>query len=302
MDVRQLRYFAAVVEAGSLSKAALKVAISQPSLSQQIAEMEDDMGVPLLLRSWSGVRPTEAGLAMYRHAQTILRQLDQMRTEVRSGEFSLSGQVAIGLPTSVATVIAVPLFDRMRSKYPGIQLQIIESMSGNLSELLANGRLDMAILFRETETRGITVTPLFTELLSVHGAAWIGDPMSRSLPLSMMSGVPLVLPGRSNGLRLLVERVFAAEGLELNVAADIDSLPTMLSLARRGSVATILSGFLTIGSHNDLPARYLVEPTLERTVALCRLNSVPQTAASLAVQDCIQDIVKDLAPTLKVTI
>nr|WP_141914223.1 MULTISPECIES: LysR substrate-binding domain-containing protein [unclassified Herbaspirillum] len=301
MDVRQLRYFVAVVEAGSLSKAALKLAISQPSLSQQIVEMEGDMGLPLLLRSWSGVRPTEAGLSMYRHAKTILGQVEQMRAEVRRGEYELSGPVAIGLPTSVATVIAVPLFDRMRSRYPGIELQIIESMSGSLSELLANGRLDMAILFRETETRGISVIPLFNELLSVHGAAWIGDPMARSLPLSMLSGVPLVLPGKSNGLRLLVERTFAAERLELNVVADIDSLPTMLSLARRGSVATILSGFITIGSHGELPARYLVEPTLERSVALCRLNSVPQTAASRAVQDCIQAIVADLAPSLKVT-
>jgi len=300
MDVRQLRYFAAVVEAGSLSKAAVKLSISQPSLSQQIAEMEDDMGVPLLLRSWSGVRPTEAGMTLYRHAQTIARQLEQMRTEVRRGEHSLSGQVAIGLPTSVATVIAVPLFDRMRARYPGVQLQIFESMSGYLSELLANGRLDLAILFRETETRGISVTPLFNELLSVHGAAWIGDPQARSVKLSLLSGVPLVLPGKSNGLRLLIERVFAAEGLELNVAADVDSLPTMLALARRGEVATILSGFLTIGSHDELPARYLVEPTLERSVALCRLNSVPQTAASRAVQDCIREIVKELAPTLDI--
>lgn len=298
MDIRQLRYFAAVVDAGSLSKAALKLSISQPSLSQQIAEMEDDLGVALLLRSWSGISPTEAGLAMYRHAKTILKQVEQMRDDVKRGEHSLSGQVAVGLPTSVASVLAVPLFDRIRADYPGIQLQLFESMSGYLGELLANGRLDMAVLFRETETRGVTVLPLFNELLCVHGAPWIGDPASASVPLALLSGVPLVLPGKSNGLRLMIERAFAAAGMELNVVADIDSLPTMLELARRGSVATILSSLLTINNRNDLLARYVIDPGIERTVALCSLNSVPQTAAARAVQNCIEAICKEIAPSL----
>lgn len=298
MDVRQLRYFAAVVDAGSLSKAALKLSISQPSLSQQIAEMEDDLGVPLLLRSWSGISPTEAGLSMYRHARTILKQIEQMRDDVKRGEHSLTGQVAVGLPTSVASVLAVPLFDRIRATYPGIQLQIFESMSGYLGEQLANGRLDMAILFRETETRGIAVLPLFNEILYVHGAPWIGDPAAASVPLSLLSGVPMVLPGKSNGLRLMIERAFAATGLELNVVADIDSLPTMLELARRGSVATVLSGLLALNNKSGMPARYITGPTIERSVALCSLNSVPQTAAARAVQNCIEEISKEISASL----
>ncbi|SDV46865.1 LysR substrate-binding domain-containing protein [Chitinasiproducens palmae] len=298
MDVRQMRYFVACVDAGSLSKAAVALSISQPSLSQQIAEMEDDLGVPLLLRNWSGVAPTEAGTALYRHAQSILKQMSQMRSEVRRGGHALYGQVAVGLPTSIASVLAVPLFERMRARYPGIQLQIFESMSGYLNELLANGRLDIAVLFRDAETRGVSVLPLFNEPLAVHGAAWIGDPQARTLRLSMLAGVPLVLPGRAHDLRLQIERGFASAGAELNVVADIESLPTMLELARRGEVATILSGFLTLGDRKSLPTRYLVEPSLERPVALCRLNSVPQTAASRAVQDCMQEIVADLMPTL----
>lgn len=301
MDVRQMRYFVAAVDAGSLSKAALALSISQPSLSQQIAEIEDELGVPLLLRSWSGVRPTEAGTTMFRHAQAILKQMDQMRVDVKRGEHGLSGQVAIGLPTSVASLLAVPLFERMRETYPFVHLQIFESMSGYLTELLANGRLDMAVLFRETETRGVSVTPLFNERLSVHGAPGIGNPRAKSVPLALLSGVPLVLPGKANGLRLLVERTFAREGLELNVVCDVDSLPTMLELARRGEVATILSGFLKIGSnttHKGLLSRYIVKPSLERTVALCRSNAIPETAASRAAQTCLQEIVATLAPQL----
>ncbi|MEC5408488.1 LysR substrate-binding domain-containing protein [Paraburkholderia sp. MPAMCS5] len=296
MDIRQMRYFVACVDAGSLSKAALALSVSQPSLSQQIAEMEDDLGVPLLLRSYSGVAPTDAGTTLYRHAMSIIKQIDQMRGDVKRGEHSLSGQVAIGLPTSVASMLAVPLIERMRAAQPGIHLQIFESMSGYLNELLANGRLDFAVLFRETETRGVSAIPLFHERLCVHGASWVGNPRAKSVPLELMSGVPLVLPGKSHGLRLLVERAFASAALDLNVVADVDSLPTMLELARRGEVATILSGFLNVGRKKDLLTRYLVNPTLERSVALCRLNAVPQTAASRAVQDCVQQIVAEMAP------
>lgn len=253
------------------------------------------LGVPLLLRSSSGVLPTEAGMTLYRHARTILKQFEQMRGDVVRREHSESGQVAVGLPTSIAAVIAVPLFNRLQAAYPGIQLQLFESMSGYLIELLANGRLDMAVLFRETETPGLTVLPLFDEQLSLCGASSVGDADNENVQLSLVSGVPLVLPGKANGLRLLIERTFAREGLALNVVADIDSLPTLLAIARQGRVGTILSGALARHPDTCVLGRRLVEPTLQRTVSLCLPNAIPQNAASRAVQNTIQEIVREQA-------
>jgi LysR family nitrogen assimilation transcriptional regulator len=294
MDIRQLRYFAAVVDAGSVSKAATKLSISQPSLSQQIAAMESDLGVTLLLRSSSGVRPTEAGITLSRHARTILKQLDTLRGDVQRGEHTESGTVAVGLPTSISAVLAVPLFERVRERFPGIHLQIFESLSGYLIELLANGRLDMAVLFRFTETRGVTVLPMFKERLSLYGASWVGDPQASTVPLKLISDVPLVLPGRVNGLRILVERTFAREDLHLNVVSDMDSLPTMMTLARKGTVATIQSGSLAREHGQHMIARRIVAPSIERTVSLCMLNSMPQNAASRAVQETVLEVVKEI--------
>ncbi|MEM5289882.1 LysR substrate-binding domain-containing protein [Paraburkholderia sabiae] len=291
MDVKQLRYFSAVVEAGSLSKAALKLAISQPSLSHLIATMEEDMGVELLLRSPSGVRPTDSGTTLYRHAKTILRQFDQMRDEVSLGCSNEVGRVAVGLPTSIAAVIAPQLFAELREKYPGIQLELFESMSGYLVELLANGRLDMAVLFRDVETTGITVIPLINENLSLYGLAKIGKRKSATVRLRDLDRVPLVLPTKSSGLRLLVERVFAREGVELNTVGDIDSLPTMLSVAAQGAVGTILSSALSKLPIAAMPFRMIVEPELSRTVSLCIPNAMPQNAASRAVQRTIESLI-----------
>ena len=77
LDIQHLRYFVSVVDMGSLSKAAGALSISQPSLSQRISAMEYQLGVPLLLRSAAGVRPTDAGLTLYRHARIVLRQMQE---------------------------------------------------------------------------------------------------------------------------------------------------------------------------------------------------------------------------------
>lgn len=297
MDIRQLRYFSAVVEMGSFSKAALKLSISQPSLSQQIAEMEAHLGAPLLFRSPAGTSPTEAGLTIYRHARHILAQFEQMRADVRSGERGLSGNVAIGFPTSVSGALALPLYDRLQKHYPGVRLNIVEGMSGVLAEQMASGQLDMAVLFRDTETRGIAVTPLLRDSLCVYGARGIGDTGSATLPLAALSGVPLVLPGKTHGLRLQLERVFAAHDLELVVEADIDSLPMMIAMARRGGVATILSNLLD-ATGADLLRRDLIDPAISRTISLCRLTAVTETAAARAVQQMLLEIGAEIQQTL----
>ncbi|PLZ03100.1 LysR family transcriptional regulator [Burkholderia sp. WAC0059] len=293
MDIRQLKYFIAIVDCGSLSKAAEQLCVAQPSLSQQVAGLEAELKTALLLRSHQGVQPTEAGRALYLRAHDVLRQVAQIPLAVRVNGTE-SGQVAIGLPTSVAVVLALPLFEHVRRHFPGIRLQIVEGMSGYLAELLANGRLDMAILFREAETRGVSVHPLFEENLFVFGrVAGVGP--AKDVPLRRLSGVPMVLPSAANGLRVLIERAFAREGIEPEIVADIDSLPTMLAIARQGHVVTIVSPD-ALGRHAaDAPLIHrLVKPDIARAVALCIPNALPTSAASLAIQKTVRQLAAEL--------
>jgi LysR family nitrogen assimilation transcriptional regulator len=271
------------------------LAISQPSLSQQIAGMEFDLGVPLLLRSPTGVRPTEAGVKLYRHARIILRQMQEMQADVVSEGSGATGEVAVGLPTSIAAVLAAPLVERLSQQHPGVRLQLFESFSGYLVELLANGRLDMAVLFRTAESPGVAVRPLFTEYLSVLGAPGIGDPSAATCDLTLLAGMPIALPGRANGLRLLVERVFTQAGIPLNVIADLDSLPAMLALARNGVAATIASAGVARTAQPPILARRLVRPSIERPVCLCIPTAVPQSAASLATEETIRTLARETA-------
>jgi LysR family nitrogen assimilation transcriptional regulator len=244
------------------------------------------------------VKPTAAGQALYRHARQVLRQMEQLRQEVREGASSESGTVAVGLPTTMTSILAVPLFERVTARYPGIRLQYVESMSGFINELLANGRLDVAILFRESNTTGITALPLFDEVLHLFGEP--GDavaPRARTCSLAALAGVPLVAPGVQNGLRLLLERTFAREEVPLNIVADIDSLPTMLSLAQSRAACTILPASAVAGrdASNRPKMRRIVDPEIRRPASLCWSNTAPANSAALAVRSTIVELIGELA-------
>ncbi|WLE63024.1 LysR substrate-binding domain-containing protein [Burkholderia plantarii] len=292
MDIRQLKYFVAIVDCGSLSKAAERLCVAQPSLSQQVAGLETELKARLLLRSHQGVKPTEAGRALYLRARDVLRQVAQIPLAVQVGGAE-AGEVAIGLPTSVAVVFAMPLYRHVRRHFPGIRLHIVEGMSGHLAELMANGRLDMAILFREAETRGVSVRPLFEENLYAFGEI-AGIRAGEPVPLRRLAGIPLVLPSNANGLRTLIERAFAREGVEPDVVADVDSLPTMLAIARERDAVTIVSSDAFADPADQPLVHRIVEPGISRAVALCVPTALPASAASLAIQALVARLVGEL--------
>jgi LysR family transcriptional regulator, nitrogen assimilation regulatory protein len=297
MEIKQLRNFVGIVDSGSLSKAADMLLVAQPSLSVQLRALEEELGAQLLQRSSLGVAPTEAGKNLYRHARGVLRQIEHLRQEVREGSHGESGTVSVGFPTTIAASLGLPLFQRIRQHYPGIRLQLFESVSGYISELLLNGRLDLAILFRETESTGMSVSPLFDEDLYVMGGgltpAGGRDP---TCTLAQLANLPFAAPSPPHALRLLIERAFAQADVELNIIADIDSLPTLLDIACSGAAHAIfpVSILASREAARRPPVRRLVEPPLRRPVSLCWSNTAPVSAAAIAVRRCIADLVREL--------
>lgn len=297
MDIRAMRYFVAIVDHGSLTRAAEVVCVAQPALSQQLAALEDEFGVPLVHRGAKGVRPTEAGKTLYRHVRNILRQVEIAGADVRVAGAEVSGTVAIGLPTTAAAAFGMPLVRAVRQRYPQVRLQLFESMSGYISELLNQNRLDFAILFRDTASRAVEPEPLASEPLYLVGTPPGAAPRNRNastIALKAIDGVPLVLPSGSQGLREVVERSFAKAGIALNVVADLDSLPFLLAAAREGLACTILpASSLGEDERGDgaVPRRRIV-PELRRTLSLCWPRALPRSNAAEAVADVLREIVE----------
>ena len=216
MDIRQLKNFVRIVELGSISRAARDIYVAQPALSQQIASLENELKTPLLVRNARGVQPTEAGVKLYRTAQSVLAELERVRDEVAQSGRDPSGPVSIGFPTSTAAALAVPLLRAAVARFARIRLLITEGPSGVLRELLLQGRLDMAVLVNEPVSSNLLARTLLVGDLFVVSALGEGAVRSKkiaSVRLAQVAGESFVLPTRAVGLRQRVESAFLALGL-----------------------------------------------------------------------------------------
>ncbi|KAF1022381.1 MAG: HTH-type transcriptional regulator CynR [Paracidovorax wautersii] len=217
MNLRRLKYFVKIVDIGSLTQAAQALYIAQPALSQQLATLEAEVGQQLLVRTQRGVTPTEAGKALYRHAQIILRQCDQALSDLAS-----AGQVSVGMaPGTAAVTLSLPLLRRVHASHPGILLYLNENYGTTLSELIMNGRMDMAVLYGDKAVHGLEFMPLAKEELYLVGPGIEPRP-GESIRLADLADVQFLLPRPYNIVRKLVNEAFMRAGLTPHIIAEVE--------------------------------------------------------------------------------
>lgn len=291
MDVRRISNFVTVVETGSIARAAQVLHIAQPALSAQMRKMEELVGCQLLSRSSRGVMPTEAGVEFCRRAREVLAKLEALQAVGREAGTAPTGHVVIGAPASTGNMIAVPLLQAARERYPQVSLGLQESPSVFLGELLLRGRLDISVLFEESLAPGMHSVPVIEEDLFVLGL----ESRSREVDLARLQGVRLVMPGRPNSVRSLLDRACAERGIALDVVADVSSPYTMVQLARAGIGVTVLPwSMLGSSAPPELPVARIVHPVLTRTIAVATAIDLPQSPALIAVRSLLVEIMKGL--------
>lgn len=307
MELRQLRYFVRIVELGSVSRAAKDLYVAQPALSAQMANLESELGVRLLARSVRGVTPTAGGKTLYLHAQAVLRQVDRLRRDVAHAGALPGGPVSVGMPTSAANVLAGPLIAAVQQRYPDIQLSLVESLSGHLRELVGNGRLEMSLLFEPAPPPGAAAreggdlphihrVPLVEEELFLLSATPAPSARGGRVRLEDAAAMRLVLPGRANITRQLIDQVFAARGLAPQVMAELDSLSTIQAIVERGQAATILSlsSLVGEGARDRLSALSVGDPPILRRLSLCSPDIVAMGSAAESVAALVPELVRDI--------
>jgi DNA-binding transcriptional LysR family regulator len=146
MELRQLVYFERVAELGSFTRAAQSLHLVQPALSQQVAALEREVGLPLFHRGARGVRLTEAGERLLPYARRVLGELERARQAVDELRQIRTGRVALGLPPSATLSLLPAILEQYRERYPAVEVQIVEEMTDELVQQLVDGRLDLALL------------------------------------------------------------------------------------------------------------------------------------------------------------
>jgi len=299
MELRQLKYFVRVVELGSMSRAALDLDLVQSALSQQISRLESELSTRLLQRSSKGVTPTEAGLAFFREAQLALRHAEQA---VRAAQQSrLTGTVSVGLASTTASVLGVPLMRAMRERYPDVRLHMVESMSGHVTTMLNSRQLDLAVLFDTGTARRWSVMPLLEEKLFLIAARPPGDtgapPRTATTRMTQLKGVPLILPTGSHGLRSTLDAAFSRAKFKPELVAEIDSLAMLMDAVSAGLGSTV-QPWAALGRVTDAAQRFhwseIADAQVRRTNALCSLSDDELSPAALATRVVLADCAREL--------
>jgi LysR family tcuABC transcriptional regulator len=299
MDLRQLRYFAQIVESGSLSKASRCLFVAQPALSQQLAKLEHEVGKPLLQRSSRGVIPTENGLALYHHARFMLRQLDQALSIARREVTELQGMVSLGLPPTTQRAIGLPLMKRIRSKFPGILLNVVEGMSGHIAHMMRLGQLDIAILFTNDVSSKLSSEALLEEELFVifpERSGYLARDR-QTISIAELVQIPLILPTSSHGLRRRVVAEFEQRKMKPNVSAEIDSLKLLMQCVSEGMGATIkpMSALHDVDErHSKWRALSISDAPITRTNYLYSLSPELMSDAAMAVLSETREVAREL--------
>jgi len=241
MDLRQLRYFAQIVECGSVAKASRQLFIAQPALSQQLKKLEEEVGKPLLQRSSKGVTATDNGLALYHHAKFMLRQLDQALSIAREESGVVRGMVSVGLASTTVSALGLSLVRCIHQRYPSVLLNVVEGMSGHLGQMMRLGQLDLAILFASDVAPDLNVEALLEEELFVllPAESSLVPKRRASITIEEVAQLPLILPTGMHGLRRRVSNEFERRDLKPNIVAEIDSLSLLMSCVYDGMGATI---------------------------------------------------------------
>lgn len=297
MELRQLRYFVAIVDHGSLSRAALVLHVAQPALTQQLRHLEDELGVQLLHRSAQGVLSTDAGKVFYEHALAILKQVADAQAAVVQSAERPSGSVTLGLPHSISGALALPLLTAIRARYPEITLQLTEEITGSLAEQLRAGRLNLAVLFDDGQLGGFTTTPLVEEELRFICRADASVENERdSLSLHDALATTLILPGMQHGVRPRIESTARAAGLVTHDVIEINSIAILRSAILAGMGATILpvAPVQADVERGAMRALAIHSPAIARTVVLCTSRNIPLTNAATAVSRLVVQVAHDL--------
>jgi LysR family transcriptional regulator, hydrogen peroxide-inducible genes activator len=145
MELQQLRYFCAIADTGSFTRAAQQTHVSQPSLSQQIRKLEDELGARLLDRLGRRVRLTELGQSFLPRARAVLRELEAARSDVVERKNSVGGPISVGVIPTIAPYFLPPILATFSRKYPEVRVTVVEEITPVLLERLRAGMMDVAI-------------------------------------------------------------------------------------------------------------------------------------------------------------
>jgi len=293
MDLRSIRYFIQIADCGSISRAAGDLRVAQPALSRHLQSLEQELGMPLLVRLPRGVRLTAPGRQFLDHCRRALRELDRAKEELRSSAGSPKGQVILGVSPTLGPLLVPGVVERVRRQCPQVALKIAEHFSNLLFDGLLTGRIDVALLTNPSATRALRLTPLISEPIVVLAAPQPKD-SRRFYTLAELSKTPVLV---TEAIRTIVDDQIGRYGARLNVEFEVNAVEAIGQLLLRGVGPAVMpvSTFHSEIAAGSLLAFPIADVNVHRTLMLAHPVERRLSAATEEVSQIVTSEMNALA-------
>lgn len=297
IDLKQLKYFIHVAELGSFTQAANYLDVAQPILSRQIRRLETTLGKSLLIRTGRGVTLNDSGKVLLEYSRQIMSLIDQVHDELIQG--TLSGNIAIGIPPTLSRILSVPLTKKFREKLPEAKLIITESMTSTIEEKIADGRLNMGLLYNSNRSQDLDLKVLASENLYLIAPRNFPLKNYTTLSLEEASEIPLILPSYPNTFRKLIELEMTKSSLKPQVILEMNSINTIIELIVEGLGCGILSQKIidTLNTEDQAKIKAVCMPSLKSKLYLATSNKHNITKTQKLTQEIILEVIHQYFPS-----
>lgn len=280
MDSRQLRYFAAIHEEGSLARAAERQHVAISALSRHLGNLESELGTLLFIREPRGMRPTAAGLRLYEHARNILRAMTAAEHDLRDEGREVAGSVAVGMAYSAVKAIGVALMQSVLADYPKVRLSLTESLSGSTLIHLMASEVDLALVYNPPHDPRLRTRAILQEDMVLLGRP---DIIGGTGPIQFdeVLELPLIILRQGLSARALLDNATLRKRLEEHAQLQMNSVSATAGSLLAGIGCAIGTPFF-MKEHLDaetIVARQIVSPELKRTLYMCEMSDRPATFA-----------------------
>lgn len=293
LELRHLRYFLAVAETAHFTRAARQLHVTQPTLSHQIRQLENQLEAPLFDRAGRKVRLTAAGETLRPFAERVLHELDAAQDALGELRGLRRGRLRVGLVQTVNTCVVPEIVARFCAAHPGVRVACTELSVEEIEAALEAGRLDLGVGFLPPTRGTLEGEKLFTEELVAVVAS--NGPLAprQSIRIRDLAGMPLALLAAPYCTRQLIDRAFAAARLQPTVQLEMNSIESLLATVRRTTLATILPALALCRREPGIRAVRLTDPTPRRSIGLLWRRRAHRPAAAEAFARATAAILRD---------
>ena len=285
MELRVLKYFLTVADEGNFTKAADILHVTQPTLSRQLMELEEEMGTPLLIRGKRSVTLTEEGFLFKQQAEIIVELADKLEHTFTDQKDIICGTIRIGATEAIGGRTLAVYMKEFREKYPNVQFDLYNGMADNIKEMIEHGLLDLGLVMEPIDTAKFEYVRLPQK--ETWGLLMRKDhelAQKESVTTEEIKQYPLIMPGREKAKDQILHWM-QCEERHLNIPAYYNILSNGALLVEAGmGCAVCLDGALALHADLNLCFRQIIPEQITRSVILWKKNQLFSQAASLFMQ------------------